>query len=67
MNITPGIRGQEAFVYSAYANVYVPSSPDFAQGHSVENEIQFDSMNKSFIQGRSNTSHHAHSPLERNP
>lgn len=35
MNITPGICGQEAFLYSAYANMYFPSSLDFAQGHGV--------------------------------
>lgn len=31
----------------AYANIYFPSSLDFAQGHNVANEIQFDSTNKS--------------------
>lgn len=46
MNITPGMCGQEAFVYSVYANMYFPSSLDFAQEPGVENEIQLDSMNK---------------------
>lgn len=48
MNITPRIIcGQEAFLYFAYANMYFPSSLEFAQGlGGVGNEIQFDSMNK---------------------
>lgn len=46
MNITPGICGQEASLHSAYANVYFPSSLNFAQRLGVRNEIQFDSMNK---------------------
>lgn len=46
MYITPGICGQEAFLYSGYANMYFPSSLDFAQGLIVGSKIQFDSMNK---------------------
>lgn len=46
MNITPERCGQEAFLNSAYANTYFPSSLDFAQGLSVGNAIQFDSTNK---------------------
>lgn len=44
VSVIPGICGQEAFLYSAYAMLYFLSSLDFAQGRGVRNEIQFDSM-----------------------